>query len=393
MAQNKRERPLCRAVCWSLALGLGGYLGYRLIVVMKLDPVQSGVIALVTMLLSGIILRGVFCRPRRVAPGRVEPTGGARGDRGPVRPRRKAATAAAVTGGAAAAAIRAEAQASGKEALPDVDGLAERFDDEIEHHLYAPLDELAAEGGSGTHKPVRYAADMVDDEEDEEEDAAGDDADVLRDEPDAFDDFDDAFLDEEEPAEPAPLNLTTEDAVEPAGSDVDGLAAEIHAAVLASAKRAEGRGAAAQPVAAEVAEVAQEPPAAVEAAPATEPENKEATEAAAPAEAAPEPAPEEVANESDVPEVAADPAPAVNGAVAEPDEDVDASDLTLIDGIDAEMAAKLGEIGITSLEQIAGMGPKNVRKIVGRVEGVEDRFTVRKWINGARALLDAEENG
>lgn len=355
MSQIKRERPVCRAICWILAIGLGGGLGYYLIVEMGQDQMQSGVLALVAMLMSGIILRRLLCRSRQVAPARVEAPGGER------KPRRMVprTAGAAVAGGAAAAAIRAEATASGKQAMADVDGLADRFDDEIDHHLYAPLDELVADGSGRASGRPQYAADMVEDEDGDE--------DILRPEPDVFDDFDDAFEDDIPAGDPEPLSLTEDDAfVEPAArgsGDVDDLAAEIHAAVVASAQKADRREARAPaPVA------APEPVAVEQSAPAPEP---------APAQAQPAPAPS--------------PMPAANGAAD--DMDVDASDLTLVEGIDETVAQALGGLGITSLEDLAGLGPKNVRQIVGTVEGVDDRFTVRKWINGARALLDAEENG
>ncbi len=52
----------CNAVCWLLAIGLGGFLTLTLVRDFGQDQVQSAALGLVLMLVAGFVLRRMFCR-------------------------------------------------------------------------------------------------------------------------------------------------------------------------------------------------------------------------------------------------------------------------------------------------------------------------------------------
>jgi hypothetical protein len=64
MADNINRRPICRKFCWLLAFGAGLYATWTLITDFGQDLMQSAVIGLVTILISGLILRFAFCRSK-----------------------------------------------------------------------------------------------------------------------------------------------------------------------------------------------------------------------------------------------------------------------------------------------------------------------------------------
>lgn len=441
MAQAKRERPVCRAVCWLVAFGAAAALGYWLIEVSGQDLMQSIVLSIVTALLGGMSLRRLFCRPRKVRPGRVTPqarTPRSRRRERAERPEPIAASddgiaaegAAAAAGGLAAAAIRAEAAeagrpvrpqrpsreaaraasrpaeadagrhdapasepaATGRARLPDPEESVAQAEKDLERHLYSSLDELLA---SAPSEP-RYASEIADDGEE------ADRADEQRPDAGAEDALDAAFeQDEYEYDETADLEAAAPDIV---AGDADQAAWQVGGA------EADDEGArpivrpdeaeAAEPVSGDaVEELTEEIRAAVAAAAeargSDEAEAQPATDSGQPAaEEADSPAPPatdtgQAARADAVGDVPAEAAKAAGDAEDEAYE----SDLMLVDGMDVRTAKALEEIGIDSLEALAGLGPKGVRKIVSEIDWVENRFTVRQWINDARALLEAEENG
>ena len=64
MTDQTKSSPLCRTVCWLIAIALGGFLAVTLVNDFGQDQLQSGVIGAVTILLSGFVLRRVLCRNR-----------------------------------------------------------------------------------------------------------------------------------------------------------------------------------------------------------------------------------------------------------------------------------------------------------------------------------------
>ncbi len=64
MTDQTNTNPICRTFCWLIAIALGGFLAVTLVNDFGQDQLQSGVIGVVTILLSGLLLRRVLCRRR-----------------------------------------------------------------------------------------------------------------------------------------------------------------------------------------------------------------------------------------------------------------------------------------------------------------------------------------
>lgn len=64
MTNTINQNPTCKAVCWLIGIAAGGYLAVVLVNDFGQAQVQSAVLGIVTMLLSGLLLRRIFCRGR-----------------------------------------------------------------------------------------------------------------------------------------------------------------------------------------------------------------------------------------------------------------------------------------------------------------------------------------
>lgn len=64
MTNNTGQGSFCKAICWLIGIGAGGYLAYYLANERGQDQVQSAVIGIVTMLIVGLVLRRIMCRGR-----------------------------------------------------------------------------------------------------------------------------------------------------------------------------------------------------------------------------------------------------------------------------------------------------------------------------------------
>lgn len=63
MSKVTNQSTTCKSVCWLVGMVFGGALTYVLIYQMQSDRVLSGVAGIVVMLVIGLVLRRLFCKP------------------------------------------------------------------------------------------------------------------------------------------------------------------------------------------------------------------------------------------------------------------------------------------------------------------------------------------
>ncbi|NOX41515.1 MAG: hypothetical protein GXP05_13710 [Alphaproteobacteria bacterium] len=64
MTETINQNPTCKAVCWLIGIAAGGYLAVVLVNDFGQAQIQSAVLGIVTMLLTGLLLRRILCRGR-----------------------------------------------------------------------------------------------------------------------------------------------------------------------------------------------------------------------------------------------------------------------------------------------------------------------------------------
>lgn len=104
----------------------------------------------------------------------------------------------------------------------------------------------------------------------------------------------------------------------------------------------------------------------------------------------PEPEPEAVTAADIIAQPALEPVDEPELTINVPEEVEDGDDLTMIEGVDDDMAVELYALGIDSIEQIATMGPGQINLLAEQIPGVEGASVVRQWKRNARGLLDAQ---
>lgn len=117
-------------------------------------------------------------------------------------------------------------------------------------------------------------------------------------------------------------------------------------------------------------------------------EGAEAEELTALAGHAPTPAPEPEARPEDV----AQPAPAIDATDA-PAAATASQPLTILKGLGPKAAARLGELGITSVDQLAALTPDRIAEIDAEMGSFAGRITRDRWAEQAKLLAAGDVAG
>ncbi len=159
-----KQGGTCRTLCWLIAIAAGGYLAFMLVNDYGQDRVQSGVIGIVTMLLTGLVMRWIFCRSGRSRVARRVEEAAARAEALKTEAAaQKPAVAEAVQSSAKAALQNEEKAAGAKNVVkpahvkskPAFDGPdAEALDDKLTESVLAAAAEIADKPASDTVKPA-----------------------------------------------------------------------------------------------------------------------------------------------------------------------------------------------------------------------------------------------
>lgn len=114
----------------------------------------------------------------------------------------------------------------------------------------------------------------------------------------------------------------------------------------------------------------------------------EAKKHAALAGHAPTPAPEPEARSEDVPQ----PAPAIDATDARPAATA-SQPLTILKGLGPKAAARLGELGVSGVDQLAVLSPDRIAQIDAQMGSFAGRITRDRWIEQAKLLAAGDVAG